>query len=196
MGGEANRLLFRPLMPRIQESHPEPNERIIMPKFDSKKAETPVFELLNGEYPFEIVAVDSGISQGAKTKGSDTREVKIKFFKDKSFAEPKAQWTENFIYHADTEWKVFVFSKCVGFTPRDGDEIDIDPSWIGRRGWAKCEPEKDKDETKKDDNGQVRRYNRVRVFITNKEQLAPNPEAAKAAAENTELGPDGKPLPF
>ena len=171
-------------MPHIQESHPEPDERIIMPKFDSKKAETPVFEILNGEYPFEIMAVDNGISKGAKTNGSEVREVKLKFFADKTFATPKAQWTEDFIYHEKTEWKVFVFARCVGLDPKDGDEIDIDASWIGRRGWSRCRPETDSDKTKIDpQTGKVRQYNRVGEFIANKEKLPRNTAITTTAAD-------------
>jgi hypothetical protein len=162
-------------MPRIQESHPEPNERTNMPKFDSKKAETPVYELLTGDYPFEIVAVDSGISNGPKTKGCDTREVKVKFFADKTFVVPRAQWTEDFIYHESTEWKVFVFSRCVGLDPKDGEELDIDDSWIGRRGWATCRPEATSNKDNIDqETGKPKRYNGVAAFITNREKLPPN----------------------
>jgi len=129
-------------MPRIQESHPEPDERIIMPKFDSK-VENISLEMLKGDYPFEIVAVDNAISQGAKTRGSDTREVKLEFYKDNTFAQRVAQWTETFIYHDSTEWKCSLFAKCVGMTFQDGVEFDIDSSWVGRRGWATCKPEGD-----------------------------------------------------
>lgn len=169
-----------------------------MPKFDSKKAETPVFELLNGDYPFEIVAVDNAISKGAKTNGSDIREVKLKFFADKTFTTPRAQWTEDFIYHDSTEWKVFVFSKCVGLEPKDGEEIDISESWIGMRGWATCRPKETSNKENIDPaTGKTKRFNEVLAFITNKEKLPRNPAVVAApVGEDVELGPDGKPLPF
>ena len=166
-----------------------------MPKFDSK-AESQSFELLDGDYRFEIVAVDSAISQGNKTRGSDVREVKLKFFKDANFTQPAAQWMEDFIYHYSTEWKCSVFARCVGKHLADGAEFDIDASWIGHRGWATCKPEEDRDKTKIDTaTNKVRRYNRVRVFITNKEKIAAR-VIAPTPADDVELGPDGKPLPF
>lgn len=175
-------------MPHIQESHPEPDERTIMPKFNSK-AENVVHEFLSGEYPFEIMAVDNAISQGNKTRGSDTREVKLKFFKDATFAVPVAQWTETFIYHETTEWKCELFAKCVGFTDpaQDGTEFDIDGSWVGRRGWAKCQPETPREELSKPVN-ERKKYNRVQIFIANHAQaLSPNPNAAKPAEEDDDM---------
>ncbi len=164
-------------MPHIQESHPEPNERTIMPVFDSKKAETPIFETLTGDYPFEIVAVDNSISKGGKTSGAEVREVKLKFYKDANFTQPVAQWTEDFINSDNCLWKWFVFSKCVGFVFTDGHEFDIDATWIGRRGWATCKPERDKNDAQKF-------YNRVAVFITNKTKLPPNVQAAQKADDD------------
>jgi hypothetical protein len=149
-----------------------------MPKFDSK-AESVSFELINGDYPFEIVAVDNAISQGEKTRGCDVREVKLKFYQDATFTKPLAQWTEDFIAADNCIWKWSVFAKCIGNMLVDGEEFDIDHSWIGRRGWATCKPEEDKDKTKIDaQTGRVKRYNRVAVFITNKGMLPPNVKAA------------------
>jgi hypothetical protein len=161
-----------------------------MPKFDSKKAETPIYELLTGDFPFEIVAVDNAIQNGSgKTRGSDVRECKLKFFKDKTFTQPVAQWTENFIAHESTEWKYFVFSKCVGLEFKDGEEFDIDSSWIGRRGWAQCRPEATTNQANIDpETVKPKRFNRVAVFITNKEKLAPNPQA-KPVVEDEDLPP-------
>jgi hypothetical protein len=172
-------------MPHIQESHPEPYERLPMPKFDSK-AENQVFELLSGEYPFEIVAVDNAISKGAKTAGCDVREVKLKFYKDKTFTTPLAQWTEDFIAYETSEWKWSLLAKCVGVELKDGEDFDITSAWIGRRGWAMCKPEEDKDKTKIDaSTGRTRRYNRVFQFIVNKEKLAVN--AAVTAEEKDDF---------
>jgi len=163
-----------------------------MPVFDSKKAETPIFEVISGDFPFEIVAVDSSISQGGKTRGSDVRDVKLKFYKDATFTQPVAQWTEDFINADNCLWKWFVFSKCVGFEFADGHEFDIDGSWIGRRGWATCKPQ---ETNRKDDidasTGRPKRYNRVAVFITNKGKLPPNLPTEFAPSSD----PDEK-LPF
>lgn len=149
-----------------------------MPKFDSK-AESQTFEHITGDYPFEVVAVDNEISQGAKTRGSDTREVKLKFFKDATFAAGVAQWTETFIYHDSTEWKCSVFAKCVGKVLTDGEDFDIDASWIGLRGWASCRPEVPSNEKSKP-LAEQKKYNRVQAFLTNKGQLPRNANAAPA----------------
>ncbi len=150
-----------------------------MPKFDSK-AESQAWQLLDGDYPFEIVAVDSGISTGQKTRGSETREVKLKVYQDATFAKPLAQWTEEFINFETSVWKWSVFAKCVGMVFGDGDEFDITPTWCGRRGWATCKPQADR-------NDATKKYNRVAVFLTNKGQLAP---VVKVAEKEDE------PLPF
>lgn len=172
-------------MPHIQESHPEPDERILMPKFDSK-AESQSCEILDGDFRFEIVAVDNAISKGAKTRGSDTREVKLKFFKDAEFAKPAAQWTETFIAHESTDWKYSVFAKCVKVELQDGLEFDIDATWIGRRGWATCKKEADQANATKP-VADHKFYNRVRGFITNKERLAPNVAAKQPTNPDDDL---------
>lgn len=135
-----------------------------MPKFDSK-AQQVSNEQLKGDYRFEVVAVDTGISQGAKTRGSDVREVKLKFFADEAFTKPVAQWTEDFINYETSLWKWSVFAKCVGVKLTDGEEFDIDASFIGKRGWATCEPKASQSDPSK-------KYNRVVAFITTK-QIAP-----------------------
>ena len=148
-----------------------------MPKFDSK-AESQVFEHITGDYPFEIAAVDQGISTGAKTRGSETREVKLKFYTDATFTKPIAQWTEDFINSENCIWKWSVFAKCVGITLNDGEEFDITESWIGRRGWASCKPQASQTDTTK-------KYNRVVAFLTNKGALtASKPAPAPAAVED------------
>jgi hypothetical protein len=135
-----------------------------MPIFDPK-ADTPTWQSLNGEYPFEIIAVDSGLSNGTKTNGSDSREVKLKFYENDKFEKPIAQWTETFIDHESTAWKYSVFAKCVGLEFASGQSFDIDAAWIGRRGWANCKPQADR-------NDAAKQYNRVAQFLTNKGRLS------------------------
>lgn len=151
-----------------------------MPKFDSK-AENVVTQLLDGDYRFEIVAVDSGISTGPKTRGSETRDVKLKFYADAEFTKPLAQWTEDFINADNCVWKWSVFAKCVGMEFGEGEEFDITDRWIGRRGWATCKPQTST--TDKD-----KKYNRVAVFIVNKQRIPP--------AVRNESSEDREPLPF
>lgn len=145
-----------------------------MPKFDPK-AEQTAFQLLDGDYPFEIVAVDNAISKGAKTKGSDVREVKLKFYTDTTFTKPMAQWTEDFIDAENCVWKWSVFAKCVGIVLTEGQDFDITEQWLGLRGWATCKPEASTSTAATD---KERKYNRVAVFITNKGKLERAPVQA------------------
>lgn len=158
-------------------------------KFDAK-AESIQFELLpNGDYPFEIVAVDVGISTGRKTGGSDIVEMKVSFFADATFTKKRAQWTEDLIFHPSCAWKVSVFTKCAnmlldGKTPPDGAELDYSAdTMIGLRGWATV----GFDIHSEDKNKPVieqRRYNKVVVWLTNKEKLPRNtPEVDPFADE-------------
>lgn len=146
-----------------------------MPKFDSQ-AEAPIYQLLDGDYPFEVVAVDNGISTGAKTRGSEVREVKLKFFTDTTFTKPMAQWTEDFINFETSLWKWSTFAKCVGAPLVHGEDFDITAAWIGLRGWATCRPHlPESEKTKKAE--EQKRYNRVAAFITNKGKLERAPVA-------------------
>src|SRR5690349_2863113 len=81
------------LMPHIAESHPEPEERQPMPKYNPN-AETPQVQLLTGDYPFEIVGVSNKISQGAKTRGCDQRDVRLDFYADDTFRVKVASITD------------------------------------------------------------------------------------------------------
>lgn len=166
-----------------------------MPKkiFDAN-AENKTFELIaNGDYPFEIVGVDFGISNGGKTSGSDTMELKVAFFKDKTFETRVAQWTEYLIFHKTCEWKIDVFTKCAnmlvgGKAPDHQTEVDYsEATLLGLRGWATVRshvPDSDKNKPA----GEQRRFNHVEMWITNKEKLA---RAAVSAGSEEE-----EPLPF
>ncbi len=142
--------------------------------------DAPRNEILTGDYPFEVVGFDCGLCPfGKEEKSSEMVELKLKFFADKTFSKPLAEWTERIVLHSKWEWKLHQFNAAAnvqvdGRPIQVGDEFDYNEhSCVGLRGWAKCEPENDKDKTKIDDRtGQVKRYNRVAVFITNKEKLA------------------------
>lgn len=142
-----------------------------MPKTTFKTPEPPLNERLNGDYPFEVVACDFGISNSkGKTNGSETMELKLKFFRDATFEKPVAQWTETLYFHESCDWKVHQFSLAAnlqveGRLVKVGDEIEYTENMvIGLRGWATCMPEKSTTDASKE-------YNRVKVFLTNKEKL-------------------------
>ena len=142
-----------------------------MPVAKFTKPEAPVFEKLNGDFPFEVVGVDFGLSTSQKTNGCDTMELKLKFFKDDSFAEPVSQWTERLIFHEDTMWKINQFALCAnlqvdGRLIGENDEVEYNEhAVIGLRGWAKCAQRKGfKDPSKE--------FNSVQIFYTDKPKLA------------------------
>lgn len=146
-------------------------------KFDST-AESTQFELLpDGDYPFEIVGADFGISTGPKTKGSENMELKVAFYKDATFQRKAAQWTEEFIFHPNCEWKLSVFTKCAnmlvdGKPPSHGVEIEYTESTvIGLRGWATVRNRASSADAQKPAE-ERRRFNHVAAWITNKEKLA------------------------
>jgi hypothetical protein len=148
-----------------------------MPKTTFKTPEPPLNERLNGDYPFEVVGCDFGISTSkGKTNGSETMELKLKFFRDATFAQPLAQWTETLYFHESCDWKVHQFMLAAnlqvnGRLVQKGDDVEFTEYLvIGLRGWATCLPEKDKSNAT-DDAGRVKEYNRVRAFITNKQKL-------------------------
>lgn len=150
-----------------------------MPKntFDSK-AESLEFQLLpDGDYIFEVVSVDVGISTGRKTAGSEVIDLKCQFFnKD---GKRLGQWTESLIFHQSCAWKVSVFTKCAnmlidGKTPSDGAEIDYSPeTMLGLRGWCSVGHHSSATDATKV-------YNDVKAWLTNKEKL-PRAHVAKPA---------------
>jgi hypothetical protein len=162
-----------------------------MPKTTFKTPEPPLNERLNGDYPFEVVGVEFGISTSAgKTRGSETMELKLKFYRDATFAQPVALWTETLYFHESCDWKVHQFMVAAnlqfdGRLVKPGDEVEFtDHTVIGLRGWATCAPEKDT-RGNTDESGKVKEYNRVRAFITNKPKL----DKHVAVADGTEDSP-------
>jgi hypothetical protein len=147
-----------------------------MPKASFQTPEPPLFEKLKGKYPFEVVGFDQSISKGGKTGGSEVMELKVKFFKDATFTQPIAQWTEKLIFHESTQWKVNQFAVCAnlqfnGRPVQPGDDVDYNEhTTVGLRGWALCEPEVSKDQ--KNEDGTPKTYNRVQVWLTNEPKLA------------------------
>lgn len=150
-------------------------------KFDSK-AESTVFELLpDGDYPFQIIAADFGISKGPKVAGSEDMDLKVAFYKDGTFEKKIAQWTEGFIFHPSCEWKLSVFTKCAnmlidGQPPDHGADIEYSPDTVvGLRGWATVR-------NKPSQTDKEKRYNYVASWLTNKAKIPRAPVTAPAEA--------------
>ena len=154
-----------------------------MPTFDPN-AEQPTFELLNGDYPFEIVKVEEKISKGAKTSGSAVREVTLDFYRNETFTEKVASVRDSLIDHPSCDWKFSVLAKSVHFPIKAGESLDIDAGWLGYRGWAHVAPEPDKtDKTKS--------WNRVKSYIVGK-QIVPR---AQPTADDADRAAFGEPTP-
>jgi len=162
-----------------------------MPKIAFTTTEAPLSERLKGDYVFEVIGVDFGISTSrGVTNGSDLMELKLKFFADATFSKPLAQWTETLYFHESCDWKICQFLVCANFKVggrifQKGDDTELTTeNVVGLRGWASVSPEmSNSEEEKKKPEAERKRYNRVQVFITNKEKLAPN-QPAKSAAKD------------
>ena len=184
-------MTYRLKMPFIQETQPEQEERNKrMPTFDPN-AEQPTYELLNGDYPFEIVKVEEKISKGVKTSGCAVREVTLEFFRDESFQSKVASVKDSLIDHPSCDWKFSVLAKSVHFPVQANVAFDVDNGWIGYRGWAHVSPEPDS-KGKKDDRGNVLNWNRVRSYIVGK-ALAPRPQPTDDDADNAAFGAPKEP---
>jgi len=158
-------------------------------KYNSK-AEPLVFELLpEGDYCFEIVGFDLGISTGGKTKGDDQMELKVAIFKDATFTKKLAQWTENFQFSKSVEWKIELFAKCSGITiggriPNDGEEIEFtEDTVLGLRGHCTVH----QNEYTPAGSSEKKKNNRVSVWITNKGTIPRNTPAPKVEGEKEVL---------
>lgn len=161
-----------------------------MPKstFDSK-AESKTFELLpKGDYPWEVIACDFEISKGQKTRASDVMVLKLVFYRDDKFESKAAQWSEDFIFHESTDWKLNVFAKSGnllinGKPPEHGAEIEWTPELvIGLRGWATVGQRTHHEDVNKPE-AEKRKYNQVVSWLTNKAKI---PRAEVVAKEDEE----------
>lgn len=122
-----------------------------MPKFTFTNEDVPKFTLLpKGKYQYEVIGYDLGISNGKKSNGCQTMELKIVFFIDDIKA---AQWTETLIFPEAPEektnlyfrGKINMFVKSSGLLidgkpPTPNQPIDFDAEMvIGLRGWAQVD---------------------------------------------------------
>lgn len=159
-----------------------------MPKYQYTEEEVPQFELLKpGDYPFEIVGFETGIANKGKTNGCETVSVKTKFYSDKTFKTPVAQWTERLTFPetSNKELNSFLqgtlnmFVKCTGMAPKPGDELEFtERRCLGLRGIARVSQEK------REDNGEMK--NRVKIWLTDKEKF---PQRVISPIEDDEARP-------
>jgi len=161
-----------------------------MPSFQFTNEDVPQFELLkSGNYGFEVVGADVGISNSGKTNGCETLSLKVKFFSDKEFKKPLAQWTERLTFPqlTGTDEKTVnlnkflngvcnMFVKCTNMKAAPGQDITLDPSSvIGLRGVCNVT------QVKNERSGEMQ--NRVKTWLTDKEKF-PRNEPSKIDSED------------
>lgn len=144
-----------------------------MPKHQFTEEEVPQFEMLKpGDYCFEVAGFESGISNKGRTNGCETVTVKVKFFTDRTFSKPMAQWSERLTFPQtrDKELNQFLggllnmFKKCTNMHGNVGEEVEFtEGTVLGLRGVAKVKQEK------RSDNGEM--TNRVDRWLTDKEKF-------------------------
>lgn len=140
-----------------------------MPKYNPE-ARAPQMQLINGDYPFEIVKVENLISQGVKTRGCDQRKVHLDVFQDTTFKVKIAEVNDLLIDAPNCDWKYSVLANCVGWKVASGEGIDVTEDWIGYRGWGNFAPEPDKNDPSK-------KWNRIQVYIVDdKRRIEPRVE--------------------
>lgn len=152
-----------------------------MPSFQYTGDDVPQFELLkSGNYGFEVIGADKGISNSGKTNGCETLSIKVKFFTDNEFKKPVAQWTERLTFPqlSGRDPKTMdlnkflngvcnMFVKCTNMKAEVGEEITLEPETvIGLRGVAHVT------QVKNERSGEMQ--NRVKTWLTDKEKFERN----------------------
>jgi hypothetical protein len=127
-----------------------------------------------GDYTFEVIKCDAVIRNGGKTNGCDAFDFQIRIEKHPGCT----IWEDITFGYEKLQWKLDTFLKSANFLFNGkplvkGQAFDITPEdMIGLRGWCTVKVEDYKATT-----GEMRKTNRVAVWITNKEKLARNAPA-------------------
>lgn len=76
------------------------------------------FLLPPGEYHVFLTDFQHGVSQGKKTSGAETLNLK--------FETQDGQWIfDTLIFHESTAWRASAFLRCFGFAFDEGAEVDV-----------------------------------------------------------------------
>lgn len=144
-----------------------------MPQFTYTDEDVPQWELLKtGDYYFQVVGFDEGIANKGKTNGCPIVTMKLRFFTDRTFQKPVAQWTERLTFPqtGDRDLNKFLggllnmFAKCTNMRIVVGEEVDFNEGrCIGLRGVARVRQEK-----RSDSDAMT---NRVDRWLTDKEKF-------------------------
>jgi len=125
-----------------------------------------------GEYQFQVVAYETGLSMGAKTRGSPMWELKI-------LIEQKGGHVfESLIDHEACSWKIDTFLKSTGVVIAKGSAFEFDRAasismgctWVnpvGLRGWCHLIVE----EFTPQGATSPKKKNKVGAFLTDKPKL-------------------------
>lgn len=91
-------------------------------KFEYKNR-TGGFALLpEADYEVEIIDVETGLSKGAKTRGSDVWTLKLR-----ELSTGAEHLDEGLIFHPACEWKIDVVLRAIGRAPTAAGEIELTP---------------------------------------------------------------------
>ena len=120
-----------------------------------------------GDYIVKVVEAEAGISNGNKTRGSDTLKLKLRE------EESGAVIYETLIFHESCDFKIDCFIRSTGIEAKEGKSITLDPpDLIGLRGWVAVKVEEYNDRTN----------NRIAVWLTDRDKVAR--EVLKVAEED------------
>lgn len=141
-----------------------------------------------GDYIFEVVEVETGISAGQKTRGCRTTTLKM-------ILEPDNVRCRDVLYfHPSMGWKVDTFVKSAGLDVKVGQAPEeLKPGnerlLVGLRGWCTVSVEEWRPDGAPAD-APPRKSNRVEVWLTNKGKLERKPPPAPTDDD------DDKKVPF
>lgn len=158
-----------------------------MPLYQDREAS--IFNSKPGDYILQVTGFEKGLSKGAKTSGSDKFTLKLLVEQTGSKMRDDLVMTDNKFFAAKND----CFLKSCGVKISNGQSFEFDREeaektgaqyvdLIGLRGWATIGYD-DGDANKARPEGQ--KYNKVLVWITNREKLAPILQAAPEAKSET-----------
>ena len=122
----------------------------------------PIPALLDdGDYILEVIESVDGISRGAKTKGSEQFELKLREDKTGKII------YETLILFPSLAWKMDGFIQAFNIAAVEGEEIELNaPDFVGLRGWVKLNHE-----TRNKGQDNEKTYNRIAILYTDKPKL-------------------------
>ncbi len=143
------------------------------------------FELLKpGDYAFEVIGYEAGLSNSGKTSGCEIVTLKLKLFSDATFSKPVAVLSDRLTFPGTggrdldrfLNAQLNMFAKCTGLAGAVGEAIEYsEAACVGLRGWLRVK------QVKSEKTGNM--MNRIDFFRTDKGQIAKVVQMAAPAGE-------------